>query len=448
MTKGVKGCTGRGCTGGNGCGGIGLNWVFCDACNRVELYENCGMDGAFDVEKIKAVQFVCDFCKLNESMNDRVVRLEQRMDEMCDVWERMKQRVDGVKEESVKVVREARESTSARQVEIDKSVTAVQESVKVMEECLSAVNATQVEAAERMNAIGVSVTEVCEKVNELGTKLGEMESSLDEMVAKQGEFGGLQECEDGKELYSTVLSRKQKREIKRDQQVAVQVDGAMRVVAAGAGSVAGASSVAVAGTVAGAGALAGVGTLSGGLVEAPKRPSFAESCARYKEGTVLVVGSSMARGVGQHLKADNLMFDKLDFSGARIEDIKEKVAVLGDRPDSHMVVMVGTNNLQRDGSVLMMKRYGELVEELKRHRYRQVSLVGLLKRGDFSFDSRIMSINCQLKVLCERQGIGFVEVDIDRRRMLGRDGIHLNWRGCEVVARKIFKHSCSHLNLV
>jgi tetrahydromethanopterin S-methyltransferase subunit B len=378
------------------------------------------------------------------------------MDLVWNGWQRMKQRVNDVNDESVNVV---------KQVEIGKSVTAVQESVKVVEECLSAVNATQVEAAERMNAIGVSVTEVCEKVNELGTKLGEMESTLDEMVAKQGEFGGLQECEDGKELYSTVLSRKQKRESRRDQQVAVQVDGAVQVVGAGlvpgAGLVAVAGSVTVAGTVAGAGAgalagvdmmvgagaMAGVGALSGGLVKAPKGPSFAESCARYKEGTVLVVGSSMARGVGQHLKADNLMFNKLDFSGARIEDITEKVAVLGDRPDSHVVVMVGTNNLQRDGSVLMMKRYGELVEELKRHRYRQVSLVGLLKRGDFSFDSRIMSINCQLKVLCERQGVGFVEVDIDRRRMLGRDGIHLNWRGCEVVARKIFKHSCSHLNL-
>jgi hypothetical protein len=142
------------------------------------------------------------------------------------------------------------------------------------------------------------------------------------------------------------------------------------------------------------------------------------------------------------------MFDRLDFSGARIEDIKEKVGVLGDRPDSHMIVMVGTNNLQTDGSVLMMKRYEELVEELKRHRYRRMSLVGLLKRGDSSLDSRILSINCQLKLLCASHGIGFVEVDIDSQRMLRRDGLHLNWRGCETVARKIFKHSCSHLNLV
>ena len=85
---------------------------------------------------------------------------------------------------------------------------------------------------------------------------------------------------------------------------------------------------------------------------------------------------------------------------------------------------------------------------MQKRTYRQVSIVGLVKRRDWSLDGRVVSLNYRLKALCMRQGIGFVEADIDRVRMLGRDGVHLNWRGCDRVARTIFNHSCSYLNFV
>jgi lysophospholipase L1-like esterase len=186
---------------------------------------------------------------------------------------------------------------------------------------------------------------------------------------------------------------------------------------------------------------------TGELVEVAKGPTFAEHCVKHKEGTVLLVGDSLVRGVGQHLKADNLMFNTLDFSGARIEHIREKLMVLGDRPESHIVVMVGSNNLRSDCVLVMMRKYGELIEELQRHRYRKVSIVGVLQRRDCEA-GKIMSLNQQLKALCEQKGVGFVEAGVDRLRMLGRDGVHLNWKGCDVVARAIFNHSCSSLNFV
>jgi hypothetical protein len=108
--------------------------------------------------------------------------------------------------------------------------------------------------------------------------------------------------------------------------------------------------------------------------------------------------------------------------------------------------MVGTNNVERDAPDVMMKKYRELVVELKKRKYRGVSIVGLLKRRDFKLDGKIYQVNRQLKTLCEGQGIGFVDVQIDRR-MLGRDGVHLNWRGCDHVAHAIFNHSCRALNL-
>jgi hypothetical protein len=58
--------------------------------------------------------------------------------------------------------------------------------------------------------------------------------------------------------------------------------------------------------------------------------SFADKCKDMEAGTVLLIGDSMVRGIGQHLKADNMLFDKLDFGGAKIEDILEKLSIIGD----------------------------------------------------------------------------------------------------------------------
>jgi hypothetical protein len=44
--------------------------------------------------------------------------------------------------------------------------------------------------------------------------------------------------------------------------------------------------------------------------------SFEEECHDKGEGTVILIGDSMVRGVGNHLHADNIMFGKLDFGGA------------------------------------------------------------------------------------------------------------------------------------
>jgi hypothetical protein len=52
-----------------------------------------------------------------------------------------------------------------------------------------------------------------------------------------------------------------------------------------------------------------------------------------------------------------------------------------------------------------------------------------------------------LKSLCEDNGIGFVEAAVDKSRMLAKDGVHLNWKGSDCVARAIFKHCCRCLNL-
>jgi hypothetical protein len=473
-----------------------VNWVQCDDCDRHELYENCGFEGEYDQKKVEALLFVCKWCLMDEwknevnervselvewksGMNMRMTALEEWKSNVCmrvsslEEWKNglneLNERVTGLVTE-LKDVRECVEKVGQCTDVVREKVESVKD---VKDECAS-VKARQTETVERMDVIGLSVSDVQVSMGKLEEQFGAMEGTLTEIGAKQLGFEDfLEGKKDVKELFSDVLSRKKQRELRRVETAklfsstagaeALAVErtvvgvggvggvGGVRVGGAGISGVGGAvGSTGVEGARAGGtgggdcvGGTGGAGV--GETVAVVGEPSFAELCAPYKEGTVLLVGSSMARGVGQHLKAENFMFDKLDFSGARIEHIGQNIAVLGDRPESHMVVMVGTNNLECDSVEVMMHKYGELVDKLKQRKYRELSIVALLKRGDWRLDDKIFQVNRRLRTLCQSRGIGFVDVVTDRR-MLGKDRIHLNWRGRDYVARAIFKHTALSLN--
>ena len=114
----------------------------------------------------------------------------------------------------------------------------------------------------------------------------------------------------------------------------------------------------------------GTGAVDESMAVVPTVKSFADSqgCKNLKDGSVLLVGDSMARGVGNHLRADNNIFDVRAFGGARVEDIEGKIDLIEDKQERHLIVMAGTNNLyNRDGSteILLRKYYKELIEKLK-----------------------------------------------------------------------------------
>jgi hypothetical protein len=175
---------------------------------------------------------------------------------------------------------------------------------------------------------------------------------------------------------------------------------------------------------------------------------FSDKCKDKDEKTFVVIGDSMARGVGSHLQADNKMFSKLDFGGAKIEDLTEKVGTIGERPGSHAVVMIGTNNLIYDKTESIIKKYDSLLDELRDKKYTDIVVVGILKRANVSdyTESKRIGLNQRIRKLCERKGTGFLEVDIDKETMLDRKGVHLNYKGQERVARAIFKHCIGYLN--
>ena len=180
--------------------------------------------------------------------------------------------------------------------------------------------------------------------------------------------------------------------------------------------------------------------------------SFSQKVKDKAKDTVLVVGDSMARGIGDCLVKDSGgysgMCSKVAVGGARIQDIQERIAKMGEKPESHLVVVVGTNNLFSDASEKMMSRYKDLVEEIKKHRFRKVSFVGIMKRKVNKYvDSKRIGINFRLEKLCEDNDLGFIDPEITvELEHLSKDGLHLNRQGQDEVARQIFKHCIHYLN--
>jgi hypothetical protein len=175
--------------------------------------------------------------------------------------------------------------------------------------------------------------------------------------------------------------------------------------------------------------------------------SFSEKFKSRGKETVLLVGDSMTRGIGSCLEKDSNLFSYETSSGAKIEDIENKLKHLGNKPETHLVVMVGTNNLKSDGSEIMLKKYEKLIGEAKSHQLRKISIVSILSRkdiGDFH-NSRRIGVNSRLNGLCTESGVEFVEVS-DVRKNLAVDGLHLNVRGQDLVARELFNHCKQHLN--
>ena len=164
------------------------NWVQCDKCDRYEVYENCGFAGEYDQKNVDTLKFVCKFCQMAEwknGVNVRVTELEEWKNGVkegvaaLDEWKNGANERVSVLETELKEVRECLERVGQR-VDVVK-----EDSVKVVQaECVS-VNEKQAETVVRLDVIGMSVSEVQESVGKLGDKLGEVQGTLAEMGVKQ-----------------------------------------------------------------------------------------------------------------------------------------------------------------------------------------------------------------------------------------------------------------------
>jgi len=177
-----------------------------------------------------------------------------------------------------------------------------------------------------------------------------------------------------------------------------------------------------------------------------KGPSFADKFKEKATDTIMLIGDSLARGVGAKLEQQSHMVTTKSRGGAKIENITEQIGLLQDNDDRHLVVLVGTNNVQNETSETIRRKYRSLLETSKKVKNRRVSVVGIPNRFDLTGyqNSRRIGANLQLEKMCRVLEIDFITYEPYCSR-IAKDGLHFNHVGQDELARKIFEHCKSFL---
>ena len=155
------------------------------------------------------------------------------------------------------------------------------------------------------------------------------------------------------------------------------------------------------------------------------------------------VGDSIVRKTDRVLnKGDDVV---VCLPGAKIEAITERVKnIVSSGKGGSVLVHVGTNNVEREGTTTIVRKYRQLVRTLKQTRVEQVILSGILpvmgRRGHIYRNCRGMAINMLVQKLCREEEVGFVDLwgsFVGRADMYMKDGLHLSGKGAAVFADKL-----------
>jgi hypothetical protein len=160
--------------------------------------------------------------------------------------------------------------------------------------------------------------------------------------------------------------------------------------------------------------------------------------ARETEGKILVVGDSLARGVG--FKMTQLYGDNVEVNavgGAKVKDVLSSVRSVTPGKTETLVVIAGANNMEEDFSKTIEDGLQEVIDAGKKVA-KEVVIVGLVKRYDLGslFECKRILVNKVVKNKCSDSGVKFLEYEPERSR-LHKDGLHLNWRGQYELGRAI-----------
>ena len=170
---------------------------------------------------------------------------------------------------------------------------------------------------------------------------------------------------------------------------------------------------------------------------------FCSSDRGGEEESEGVCGDSIVRKTDRVLnKGDDVV---VCLPGAKIEAITERVKnIVGSVKGGSVLVHVGTNNVEREGTTAIVRKYRQLVRTLKQTRVEQVILSGILpvmgRRGHKYRNCRRMAINMLVQKLCREGEVGFVHLwgsFVGRADMYMKDELHLSGKGAAVFADKL-----------
>ena len=149
------------------------------------------------------------------------------------------------------------------------------------------------------------------------------------------------------------------------------------------------------------------------------------------------VGDSIVRKTDRVLnKGDDVV---VCLSGAKIEAMTERVEnIVGSGKIGSVLVHVGRNNVEREGTTAIVRKYRNLVRTLKQTRVEQVILSGILpvigRRGHRYRNFRGMAINILVEKLCREEEVGFVGKFYWKGGYVHEGRASFKWKGAAVFA--------------
>ena len=150
------------------------------------------------------------------------------------------------------------------------------------------------------------------------------------------------------------------------------------------------------------------------VMEGIERKSYSAAVIEgVRKRARVFVGDSIVRKTDRVLnKGDDVV---VCLPGAKIEAITERVKhIVGSGKGGSVLVHVGTNNVEREGTTAIVRKYRQLVRTLKQTRVEQVILSGILpvmgRRGHKYRNCRGMAINMLVQKLCREEEVGFVDL--------------------------------------
>ena len=180
------------------------------------------------------------------------------------------------------------------------------------------------------------------------------------------------------------------------------------------------------------------------VMEGIERKSYSAAVIEgVRKRARVFVGDSIVRKTDIVLnKGDDVV---VCLPGAKIEAITQRVKnIVGSGKGGSVLVHVGTNNVEREGTTAIVRKYRQLVRTLKQTRVEQVILSGILpvmgRRGHKYRNCRGMAINMLVQKLCMEEEVGFVDLwgsFVGRADMYMKDGLHLSGKGAAVFADKL-----------
>ena len=182
------------------------------------------------------------------------------------------------------------------------------------------------------------------------------------------------------------------------------------------------------------------------VMEGIHRKSYSEAVI---EGVIkrarVFVGDSIVRKTDRVLnKGDDVV---VCLHRAKIEAITERVEnIVGSGKGGSVLVHVGTNNVEKEGTTAIFRKCRNLVRTLKQMRVEQIILSGILpvirRRGNRYRNSRGIAINMLVDKQYREDEVGFVDLwgsFVGRADMYINDGLHLSGKGQQYL-RKDSQH--------